>query len=73
MFRMDHFLGKQTVQNVLGLRFANRMLEPVWCSSHIDRIDIVWDETVALEGRSGYYDQAGALCDMGQRTDRPFG
>lgn len=66
VFRMDHFLGKQTVQNILGLRFANRLFEPLWCAEHIQRIDIVWDETVALEGRAGYYDRAGALFDMVQ-------
>ena len=66
VFRMDHFLGKQTVQNILGLRFANRLFAPLWCSSHIERVDIVWDETVALEGRAGYYDEAGALRDMVQ-------
>ncbi|HVL93380.1 MAG TPA: glucose-6-phosphate dehydrogenase [Acidimicrobiales bacterium] len=64
VFRIDHFLGKQTVQNVLGLRFANRVFEPLWCSEHIDSVDIVWDESVALEGRAGYYDHTGALRDM---------
>lgn len=64
LFRIDHFLGKQTVQNVLGLRFANRMFEPLWCGEHIESVDIVWDETVALEGRAGYYDGTGALRDM---------
>jgi glucose-6-phosphate 1-dehydrogenase len=54
----------QTVQNILGLRFANRVLEPVWNAGHIQRVEIVWDETVALEGRAGYYDHAGALHDM---------
>jgi glucose-6-phosphate 1-dehydrogenase len=64
VFRMDHFLGKQTVQNILGLRFANRVLEPLWNRTHIARVDIVWDETLALEGRATYYDSAGALRDM---------
>lgn len=64
VFRMDHFLGKQTVQNILGLRFANRLFEPLWCKEHVERVDIVWDETVALEGRAGYYDRNGALRDM---------
>lgn len=54
------------VQNILGLRFANRLFAPLWCSSHIESVDIVWDETVALEGRAGYYDEAGALRDMVQ-------
>jgi glucose-6-phosphate 1-dehydrogenase len=66
VFRIDHFLGKQTVQNILGLRFANRLFEPLWCAEHIDRVDIVWDETVALEGRAGYYDHTGASRDMVQ-------
>ena len=64
VFRIDHFLGKQTVQNVLGLRFANRLFEPLWCAEHIAAVDIIWDETVALEGRAGYYDHTGALRDM---------
>jgi len=64
VFRIDHFLGKQTVQNILGLRFANRLFDPLWCSGHVERVDIVWDETVALEGRAGYYDHTGALRDM---------
>lgn len=62
--RVDHFLEKQTVQNVLGLRFANRVFEPLWNHHHIERIEIVWDEDLALEGRAGYYDGAGALRDM---------
>ena len=64
VYRIDHFLHGQTVQNVLGLRFANRVFEPLWHRDHIDRVEIHWDETVALEGRAGYYDQAGALRDM---------
>ncbi len=66
VFRMDHFLGKETVLNLLGLRFANRVLEPVWSRQHVERVEIVWDETLALEGRAGYYDGAGALRDMVQ-------
>jgi glucose-6-phosphate 1-dehydrogenase len=62
--RVDHFLGMHTVQNLIGLRFANRIFEPVWNSHHIERVDIVWDETLALEGRAGYYDGSGALIDM---------
>jgi glucose-6-phosphate 1-dehydrogenase len=64
VFRMDHFLGKQTVQNLLGLRFANRLFEPVWNAGHVERVEIVWHETLGIEGRAGYYDQAGALRDM---------
>ncbi len=66
VFRVDHFLGKQTVQNILGLRFANRIFEAVWNAQHVEAVDIVWDETLALEGRAGYYDAAGALRDMVQ-------
>jgi glucose-6-phosphate 1-dehydrogenase len=64
VFRVDHFLAMTTVQNVLGTRLANRTLEPIWNSAHISEIDIVWDETLALEGRAGYYDGVGALKDM---------
>jgi glucose-6-phosphate 1-dehydrogenase len=66
VFRIDHFLGKQEVQNVLGLRFANRFFEYLWNRDHIERVEIIWDETIALEGRAGYYDSAGALRDMVQ-------
>ena len=62
--RVDHFLEKQTVQNVLGLRFANRIFEPIWNREHIEKIEIIWDETLALEGRANYYDRSGALRDM---------
>jgi glucose-6-phosphate 1-dehydrogenase len=64
VFRIDHFLGKQTIQNILGLRFANRVFEPVWHSNHIHKVEIIWDETLALEGRATYYDATGALKDM---------
>lgn len=64
VFRVDHFLAKQTVLNVLGLRFANRIFEPVWNCLHVDSVEIVWDETLTVEGRAGYYDRAGALKDM---------
>lgn len=66
VFRVDHFLAMTTVQNVLGSRLANRVLEPIWNSAHIAEVEIVWDETLALEGRAGYYDGAGALKDMVQ-------
>ena len=64
IFRIDHFLGKQLVQNILGFRFANRIFEPVWNREHVKRVEIIWDETLGLEGRAGYYDHAGALMDM---------
>lgn len=62
--RVDHFLGRSTVLNLLGLRFANRIFEPLWSNDHIDSVDIVYDEQLGLEGRAGYYDYAGALVDM---------
>ena len=64
VFRIDHFLGVGTVLNLVGLRFANRVLAPVWNAEHIERVEIVYDEDLALEGRAGYYDGAGALKDM---------
>ena len=64
--RVDHFLGKATVLNILGLRFANTFLEPVWNREHIEKVEIVFDEDLALEGRARYYDGAGALRDMVQ-------
>jgi len=64
VFRVDHFLAMTTVQNILGTRLANRMLGPIWNSTHIAGVDIVWDESLALEGRAGYYDGVGALKDM---------
>jgi len=62
--RIDHFLGRSTVLNVLGVRFTNRVFEPVWSSEHIESVVIRYDEALALEGRAGYYDRAGALTDM---------
>jgi glucose-6-phosphate 1-dehydrogenase len=64
VFRIDHFLGHQTVQNIVGLRFANRLFEPVWNSQHIERVEIVWDETLTAAGRAAFYDHTGALRDM---------
>ena len=64
VFRMDHFLGKQTVLNLLGLRFANRIFAPVWSAEHVARVDITFDETIAVEGRMEFYDATGALRDM---------
>src|SRR5581483_4956241 len=59
VFRVDHFLAMTTVQNVLGTRLVNRVLEPIWNSAHIEEIEIVWEESLALEGRAGYYDWVG--------------
>ena len=66
VFRIDHYLGKETVQNLMALRFANALYEPVWNSAHIDHVQITVAESVGLEGRAGYYDKAGALRDMVQ-------
>jgi glucose-6-phosphate 1-dehydrogenase len=66
VFRVDHFLAMTTVRNVLGTRLANRVLEPIWNSAHIDEVEIIWEESLALEGRAGYYDHVGALKDMVQ-------
>jgi glucose-6-phosphate 1-dehydrogenase len=62
--RVDHFLGKSTVLNILGLRFANRIFEPLLNAANVASVDIVFDENLALESRAGYYDKAGALADM---------
>jgi glucose-6-phosphate 1-dehydrogenase len=65
-FRIDHYLGKETVQNLLALRFANSLFEPLWNSTHIDHVQISVAETVGIEGRGDFYDGAGALRDMVQ-------
>ena len=66
IFRIDHYLGKETVQNMLALRFANSMFEPLWNNAHIDHVQITVAETVGVEGRAGYYDKSGAMRDMVQ-------
>ncbi len=66
IFRIDHYLGKETVQNLMALRFANALYEPLWNSAHIDHVQITVAETVGLEDRITYYDKAGALRDMVQ-------
>ncbi|HBF32884.1 glucose-6-phosphate dehydrogenase [Rhizobium sp.] len=66
IFRIDHYLGKETVQNLMALRFANALYEPLWNSAHIDHVQITVAESVGLEGRVTYYDKAGALRDMVQ-------
>jgi glucose-6-phosphate 1-dehydrogenase len=66
VFRVDHVLGMATVHNLLGVRLANRIFEPLWNSMHIAQVEILWEETLALEGRAGYYDRAGALKDVMQ-------
>lgn len=62
--RVDHFLGKSTVLNILGLRFANRLLEPLWNGANIEKVEIIFDESLTLENRARYYDHAGAARDM---------
>ena len=64
VFRVDHFLGRSTLLNILGVRFANRLVEPVWSADHVQSVLVRYDESLALEGRARYYDKAGALIDM---------
>jgi glucose-6-phosphate 1-dehydrogenase len=66
IFRIDHYLGKETVQNLTVLRFANSLFEPLWNSSAIDHVQITVAETIGVEGRGAYYDRAGALRDIVQ-------
>ncbi|MEO6388352.1 MAG: glucose-6-phosphate dehydrogenase [Croceibacterium sp.] len=66
IFRIDHYLGKETVQNLLALRFANVMFEPLWNATHIDHVQITVGETVGVEKRADFYDGTGALRDMVQ-------
>lgn len=66
IYRIDHYLGKETVQNILMFRFANAIFEPVWNRNYIDSVQIIIAETVGVEHRASYYDQAGALRDMFQ-------
>ena len=66
VYRIDHYLGKETVQNLMALRFANSLFEPLWNAAHIDHVQITVAETLGVEGRAGYYDTAGALRDMVQ-------
>ncbi len=66
VFRIDHYLGKETVQNVLALRFANGMFEPLWNRNYIDHVEITAAEDIGIGSRAGYYDKAGALRDLVQ-------
>ena len=66
IYRIDHYLGKETVQNILALRFANALFEPIWNKNYIDHVQITSAETVGVEGRGGYYENSGALRDMVQ-------
>jgi glucose-6-phosphate 1-dehydrogenase len=64
IYRIDHFLGKETVQNIMALRFANGLFEPLWNRQHIDHVQITAAETVGVEGRGKFYEKTGALRDM---------
>ena len=64
IFRIDHYLGKETVQNLMALRFANSLFEPLWNSAHVDHVQVTVAETIGVEGRGDYYDKSGALRDM---------
>lgn len=66
IYRIDHYLGKETVQNILALRFANALFEPIWNKNYIDHVQITSSETIGVEGRGSYYENAGALRDMVQ-------
>ncbi|HLH25403.1 MAG TPA: glucose-6-phosphate dehydrogenase [Chloroflexota bacterium] len=66
IFRIDHYLGKETVQNIMAFRFSNRLWEPLWSEQHIDHVQITVAESIGVEDRGGYYEQAGALRDMVQ-------
>src|SRR5579885_2484730 len=64
VFRIDHYLGKETVQNMLALRFANTLFEPIWNSHFVDSVQITMAEDVGIGGRAGFYDAAGAARDV---------
>ena len=64
ILRIDHFLGKETTQNLMVFRFANRFLEPIWNAAHIEQVQITYAETLGVEKRASYYDRAGAVRDM---------
>lgn len=66
IYRIDHYLGKETVQNLMALRFANSLWEPLWNATHIDHVQITVSESLGVEGRGAYYDQSGAMRDMVQ-------
>ncbi len=66
IFRIDHYLGKETVQNLLALRFANGIFEPIWNRQFVDHVEITVAESIGIEGRAGFYEQAGAMRDVFQ-------
>ena len=64
VFRIDHFLGKESIENILALRFANGLFEPIWNRDHVDHVQIDVPETLTVAGRAGFYEQTGAFRDM---------
>src|ERR1051326_7721265 len=66
IFRIDHYLGKETVQNMLALRFANGIFEPIWNRQFVDHVQITVGESLGIEGRAGFYERAGAIRDIFQ-------
>ena len=64
IFRIDHYLGKETVQNILALRFANQLYEPIWNRNYVDHVQITMAEDIGVGGRAGYYDGIGAARDV---------
>src|SRR6202041_2408388 len=64
VFRIDHYLGKETIQNMLALRFANTLFEPIWNAHYVDSVQITMAEDVGIGGRAAFYDSAGAARDV---------
>ena len=64
VFRIDHYLGKETVQNILALRFANTLFEPIWNANYVDSVQITMAEDVGIGGRAGFYEKTGAARDV---------
>lgn len=64
VYRIDHFLGKDTVESILAMRFANRVFEPIWSAEHVDHVQVTAAETLGVEGRGSFYERTGALRDM---------
>ena len=64
VFRIDHYLGKETVQNILAMRFSNQMFEPVWNANYVDHVQITMAEDIGIGSRAGYYDGVGAARDV---------
>ena len=71
IYRIDHYLGKETVQNIIAFRFANSVFEPIWNRSYIDHVQITAAESLGVEHRGKYYEQAGAIRDMFQNHILP--